>query len=233
MVLPTVSIAQLMLALLREYRKRFNNELLRCRLTPGIEAPLNVSLADCQLIVAAYWEEAITSRLCWMGGPVTADETIERVIPGYTEHEFKNRASSLRTEVLGPIYDLCDEAISQRIPDRSWFMWTVRPFACGQHILEEGADFRIYEWERMLKEKQISYPHIVVPENGEVQDTMTNLGFEVINEHLLKPRGPDLRKIPMAGPMRSDKRREQSIRVRIDALKTQLYVPASFRRNDD
>lgn len=159
MVLPTVSLAQLLLALLKRYEKRFNNRLLHGRA---------ITQADCQEIVAAYWEEIITGRLHWMGGAISADTVIERIIPGYTEKEFVNQAVSLRDEVLWPVLDICEEAICEYIPARSWKMWTIRPFAAGHHILEEGDDFRIYEWERMLREKQISYPHIVLPDDNSV-----------------------------------------------------------------
>lgn len=173
-VLPTADIALLFLGLLGLYRKKFKNTLI----------PREVSEIDVMRLVAAIWEQIVTERLLWMAGPIEADHAIDRVFPGYLDQQNCNRANSIRTEIIDPIIQKCQEIIDVHVPHYSWKMWTIQPYNDNGHLLEEGTDFRIYEWERMVKEKQISYPHIVTQDIEDVSSAMKQLGY-----HKIDPRG--------------------------------------------
>lgn len=158
-VLPTASVAMLLDGLIRMYRRANNNALL----------PPTFSTDQLESIVLAMWEECITSRLIWVGDCVSANRVIDRIIPGYLHSDNTNRAAHIYQEIMAPVLEKCDDIIQVYVSQGSWKMWTVSPFGPHAHILEEGMDYRIYEWERMVKEKEISYPHIVLPDSPEVQ----------------------------------------------------------------
>jgi len=170
-VLPTASVAALLLSLVRVYRKAYKNSLL-----PDI-----ITAEQAEQLIAAFWEEAVTAHLLWLPYPIEAVQTIDSVIPGFSDEANRNRAASIAEEIFAPIRDKCAEIIACYIPDSSWMMWTIEYCGHGNHILEEGTDFRIYEWERMVRENEISYPHIVLEDQSAVHDVMDELGFSKIN----------------------------------------------------
>ncbi len=162
-VIPVNDLAMTLSGFFDRYRMSHRNSLL----------PLKISLEDNRKIIKALIEEAVTSRLRWVAEPVDSGSVIAEVIPGYVPEAIRvqtqsgqlefahcERSLSIERAVLSPVWFKIEEIIGKVMPDRCWHMWTTSAFGYNV-VLEQGIDFRIYEWERLLDQKVISYPHIV------------------------------------------------------------------------
>lgn len=162
-----------LMALIGDYRKTYRNGLLDAAF------PMTDS-KRCQWharrIVLAMIEECVTSRLRWVGGSVSSEAAIREVIADYGTEDSHNRSESLRRWVFEPTLNLLFDQVSQIVPDRSWYMWSVA--ALGDDVIfEQGEDFRVVEWERAVHEKKLSYPHLVDDDGALVNDAIEDLAI--------------------------------------------------------
>lgn len=181
-VVPINDLARVMLGYYQGFQRRHR----------GVFAGKTITIDSCTKIVKALLEEEVTGRLRWVPGAISAETTIAEYFPDYNDPcqrlqteptgqvRYCQDSAQLWSEVFAAIQESLCHVLNDVIGSHSWDMWTIRPVTrtSGDVVLEKGMDFRIYEWERLVQEKKLSYSHMVADEFDIDRDESVRTDYE-------------------------------------------------------
>lgn len=105
-------------------------------------------------LITAFWEEALTYRLLWLSVAADAEEVMDNWIDAHYPFLHQEQRNLLKRHVAADTFDEVDLIMGQYIPEMTWKTWTLRAIPHVGHVLEEGEDYRILEWHRIMEERQ-------------------------------------------------------------------------------
>lgn len=116
--------------------------------------PPEISTQSLREIVFAVIDDAVNSRLAWCEHSPQLDATIAKTFDAYSGDESDQISAQFYMHALeGDITSLTDW-VSAIVPRNTWSVWFVNSVAGAIH-LERGRDYRIVEFERLVRDKEI------------------------------------------------------------------------------
>lgn len=168
----------------------------RLGMLPSIDDVPTFSYDDCRRIIGGMLLDELITQLNWMPRAEGEYQThlqramlqmfpdwegldTDRVRHLPKEHLEVWQQEALRCSVhlyrrvLEPLTLRIARWVNNAIPERTWDIWTIRPLG-RDLVLEKGIDFRVWDWERRMENKEWSLGDnlslFLDPQHGEVSD---------------------------------------------------------------
>ncbi len=143
-ILPTSNIAEYL----------FNRTLYKLAPMGVNPPPFEWYLSFCKTLT----NDIMNRRMAWSKSDCpsyTSDEMVDQVC-GYLDSsiDISRTISKALTEILGETEHQLQRYINTHVPESSWSVWSVRDFF-NDMVIEEGEDYRILEYQRMMDEKAL------------------------------------------------------------------------------
>ena len=116
--------------------------------------PLEWYISYCKILTS----DIINRRLAWYQSQAqgyASDDMVDKICLSLEGNDpIMNAACRIFTSTLGDAEPQLQHFINLHVPNQSWSVWMVNDFF-NDIIVEEGEDFRIAEYNRMMEERTL------------------------------------------------------------------------------
>lgn len=115
--------------------------------------------------------DIINRRLVWQQSHTAGynSDTLVDELSTYTDNsaEVIKQAGEILLTILGEAEPQLQHFINLHVPNRSWKVWIVKDFF-DDIVVEEGEDYRILEFNRIMEERALSMAQRIDEGNGSI-----------------------------------------------------------------
>lgn len=117
----------------------------------------NLSRSTIGTLVFKLYDDKLSEMLKWMSATTDFDALLEHYLPWFAINGRDDISSSFITEVIDPIEIRTRNIITKYVPTRTYNLITLKQIR-EVLILNIGEDYRIVEWEHLIRTGVIKHP---------------------------------------------------------------------------